>query len=144
MTSKLDNMDRAILLHLADNARLPAKTLAGLVGLSRAALSARIEKLERAGHIAGYTLKRPRSAGQIGAVIFVTGSTPRCEAVAKLLRPIEAVRRCISLSGPVDMIVELETTDPDEIPRIRDLIAAQDNIVNVTLAMRLKEYLSRT
>ncbi|HET6266627.1 MAG TPA: Lrp/AsnC family transcriptional regulator [Acidobacteriota bacterium] len=55
MKLKLDESDLKILQHLQKDARSSISVLAHLVGLSRPAVAERIEKLERAGIIKGYT-----------------------------------------------------------------------------------------
>lgn len=50
----MDNIDRKILHLLQENARYPLKYLASQVYLSSPAVSARIERLEKAGIITGY------------------------------------------------------------------------------------------
>ena len=50
----MDNIDRKIIHLLQSNARTPLKYLANKVFLSSPAVSARIERLEKAGIITGY------------------------------------------------------------------------------------------
>lgn len=50
----MDNIDKKILHLLQENARYPLKYLAGKVFLSSPAVSARIDRLEKAGIITGY------------------------------------------------------------------------------------------
>ena len=50
----MDDIDRKILKLLQDNARISLKTMAENTFLSSPAVSARIEKLEKDGVIAGY------------------------------------------------------------------------------------------
>ena len=52
-----DAVDRHQLALLASNARLPISSLALTLGIGRATTRARIERLERDGVIAGYTLR---------------------------------------------------------------------------------------
>ena len=53
----MDDIDRQILSLMKDNARISLKSLAEHTYLSSTAVSARIEKLERAGYIQGYFTK---------------------------------------------------------------------------------------
>ncbi len=51
---ELDAKDREILAILSREARIPLKTLAGRIGLSRSATGERVVNLERSGIIRGY------------------------------------------------------------------------------------------
>ena len=57
MRHELDHIDEQIIKLLHDNARIPLKSIASKVFLSSPAVSARIERLEDAGIITGYTAK---------------------------------------------------------------------------------------
>ena len=57
MRHELDHIDEQIIKLLHENARIPLKTIASQVFLSSPAVSARIERLEQAGIITGYTAK---------------------------------------------------------------------------------------
>ncbi|MGI5990456.1 MAG: Lrp/AsnC family transcriptional regulator [Lachnospiraceae bacterium] len=50
----MDKIDRELITLLQENARMPLKALAEKVFLSSPAVSARIERLEKAGYIEGY------------------------------------------------------------------------------------------
>ena len=53
----MDDMDRAILGHLAADARLSLAVLARRLKVARSTVQARLERLEGNGTIAGYTVK---------------------------------------------------------------------------------------
>jgi len=57
-SSTVDAIDEKIVAELTRNARVSYAELAGKVLLSRNAVQQRIERLERQGHIAGYTIVR--------------------------------------------------------------------------------------
>jgi Lrp/AsnC family leucine-responsive transcriptional regulator len=72
----LDSVDLKILTLLSKDGRLPAAQLADRVGLSRPAVSERIEKLERNGVILGTTaVIEPSSIGKF-VTAFVAVRTP--------------------------------------------------------------------
>ena len=51
----LDGLDRRLLAELLADARMPQAALGARLGLSRSAIQARIQRLEREGVIQGYT-----------------------------------------------------------------------------------------
>ena len=73
----LDATDRALIALLKENARTPVADLARKVGLSRTTVQSRLERLERSGVIARYTvvLADELEAGAIRAHILVSAPT---------------------------------------------------------------------
>ncbi|MEC9311216.1 MAG: AsnC family transcriptional regulator, partial [Pseudomonadota bacterium] len=53
---QIDDTDRALLTALSDDARRSVADLARDLGLARSTVQTRIDRLERSGAIAGYTL----------------------------------------------------------------------------------------
>ena len=58
----MDDIDRAILSHLGQDARMSVAVLARRLKLARSTVQARLERLETSGAIAGYTLKLGEAA----------------------------------------------------------------------------------
>jgi DNA-binding Lrp family transcriptional regulator len=54
---QMDNTDRRLVSLLRDNARLPVTSLAAILGVSRATVQNRIDRLVRDGAITGFTIK---------------------------------------------------------------------------------------
>ena len=55
-TPGLDDLDYRLIALLRTNGRSPVAKLAAELGVSRATVTARMERLERSGAIAGYTV----------------------------------------------------------------------------------------
>ena len=53
----VDELDRGILAHLAQDARMSVAVLARRLKVARSTVQARLERLETSGAIAGYTLR---------------------------------------------------------------------------------------
>ena len=74
----MDNIDRKIIHLLQSNARTPLKYLANKVFLSSPAVSARIERLEKAGIITGYHASVDHEAlGYHITCLLYTSPSPR-------------------------------------------------------------------
>lgn len=67
----IDDIDRAILRHLATRADLPAAELGRLVGLSQPAAWRRVERLRKAGVIKGRRLDLDREKLGFGVTVFL-------------------------------------------------------------------------
>ncbi len=107
----LDEIDRAILALLGRNARRPLTEIAAEVNLTAAPVRRRIERLERSGVIAGYTV-----------IVDHTNLGPALEAVIELriAGDVDApeVQR---IAAELPEVLEILTTagDPDLLVRIR-------------------------
>ena len=138
----MDEKNLQILRLLQQNARLPLKTLAGKVGLARSSVRERIARMEAEGIILGYKAEvQPSSLREEGvrALLMIRlGRTPARETVARITA-LPAVRRCLSVSGDIDLIVEIESGTMSALNAARDEIALLSDVADVTTAMVLKD-----
>lgn len=120
----LDDLDHRLLAELAADARLTQVALAARVGLSRSAVQERIKRLERDGVIQGYTLRlgEPRAAG-LRAYLLVKGSGPSHDRAVKALEALPEVRVADSVSGDIDLVLQLEAERLEDLNRVRDEVA---------------------
>lgn len=133
----MDAIDRQILAMLRSNARLPLKTIAATVGLARSSVRERLSKLESAGTIGGYHA-RVADEGAIGAILQLRlARTPSPDIVAAVTGMAE-VARCYSLSGEIDLLVEIEASDSATLNAARDRIALIAGVEDTTTALILK------
>jgi DNA-binding Lrp family transcriptional regulator len=120
----LDEMDRRLLAELGADARLTQVALAARVGLSRSSVQARIKRLEADGVIEGYTLRlgQERSTG-VRAYLLIKGSAANHDRVAQTLLDFPEVRVADSVSGDIDLVLQLEAERLEDINRVRDEVA---------------------
>jgi DNA-binding Lrp family transcriptional regulator len=98
--------DELLLALLRENARTSTAMLARQLGLSRTTVQGRIERLERRGIIAGYTLRPSREYEKelVRAHVLITARPKLAARVESELRRMPAVRMLHSVSGAFDMI----------------------------------------
>lgn len=121
---------------LRANARLPLKTIAGTVGLARSSVRERLSRLEAAGVILGYHA-RVAAADEVAAVLHLKlDRTPAPDVVAAVIAMAE-VARCYSLSGPIDLTVEIGAPATAALNAARDRIAMLPGVTSVVTAMIL-------
>ena len=144
MARDIDTKDREILAILSKEARIPMKALAARVNLSRSATTERVAALERSGAIAGYRADvRQDDANIVRAYLLVSlGHTP-CVEVLDLLALFPEVRRASSLSGQIDLLVEIEANSINRLNNIRDVIARQEAVSTVTTMIVLHRDIDR-
>lgn len=105
----MDEADAALIALLKDNARLPVAALAQELGLARSTVQSRLERLERQGVIAGYTLRMGDAAAQslIHATALLQIEPRTLPAVLSRLKAVREVTSAHTTSGRFDLIVGL-------------------------------------
>lgn len=127
----LDDLDRRLLAELNADARLTQVALAARVGLSRSAVQERLKRLERDGVILGYTLRLGLdSAPGVRAYLLVRGAGPSHERALRTLAGFPEVRVADSVSGDIDLVLQLEAARLEELNRVRDEVARLPGIAS--------------
>ena len=95
-----DETDQRLLALLRENARLPVADLARKLGLARTTVQARIERLESASVITGYTLRRSAATRPaLQATVLIQIEPRSCPAVLARLTSLPGVEMVHTTSG---------------------------------------------
>ncbi len=126
----MDELDRRILAALAADSSTPTARIARRLGVARSTVQARIERMERGGTIAGYTVRL--GADALGRRIRATALLqidPRANAaIVTRLRAMPEVESCHSTSGRFDLILRIAAETTAELDAILDRIGAIDGV----------------
>ncbi|GAA2882466.1 Lrp/AsnC family transcriptional regulator [Microbacterium esteraromaticum] len=143
--SPLDQTDRTILSALTEDARVPLVALAARVHLSRNAVKQRIERMERQGVIAGYTVVPGRAgAARVAATVLVYRSDRmRGGGVIAEIARIPEVKRCDVMSGEFDLLVSLDADSMERIGEIWEILAALPGVENTVTSVTLTRVVDR-
>lgn len=142
----LDAIDEKIIAELTRNARLSHAELGQRVLLSRNAVRQRIERLERQGHIRGYTLVRggPDDEELVSALVLVYRKDRlRGGEVLAALKRIPEVVICDVLSGEFDLMVRIEARSLERVQGIWEQIAQMPGVRDTVTALTLSRVVSR-
>jgi len=122
----MDETDERLLSALAADSSTPTAELARRLGLARSTVQARIEKLERAGVIAGYTIRLGAAAGRarIRATVLLTVEPRAAAQVLSRLKPMTEVESCHTSTGRVDLILTVAAEDTERLDAVLDRIGA--------------------
>ena len=109
----MDILDRQILSHLGQNARITVKELAEYVSLTPPAVSQRIKKMEMDGIIEGYTatINFEKAGKNIRAFISLGVSPERREEFNQLISKETDVLQCLHVTGDYSFIVNVASKD---------------------------------
>ena len=135
----LDDKDREILKILRDDARISAKALAAKVGLARSSLRERIARLEKSGVIRGYRtdISDPRLVGR-RLPAGEAEADPSPQVVVRLER-LPEVKRCLSLAGELDLLIDIAAESLPRLNQIRDEISNFPEVAETTTAVVLRQ-----
>ena len=138
----MDDTDRRLLSILRDNARLPVASLAVILGLSRATVQNRIDRLLRDGTITGFTIKlRPDAeSSEICAIMMIEIEGERTEPIIKVLRGLPEVAAIHTTNGRWDLVVELRTVNLDAFDKALRRIREMKGIASSETSLLLSTY----
>lgn len=142
---RLDAIDEQLLRALSDEARLPAAVLARRLGLSRSAVQERLKRLERDGVITGYTVRlaEPAAPQAFAAIVMVTLDPKLHDRAVEALRNLREVRRCLTVSGVYDLVVEIAAASPEALDEVLTRIGKLPGIARTTSSVVLSTKFDR-
>lgn len=119
----LDDVDRAILVTLQENAKITNTALSEQVGISPPSTLERVKKLERRGVIQGYTALLDADAlnQPILAIVHVSmqeHSATVLENAKEKLSAFEEVQSCWYCAGDEDFILKVRARDMNDYERL--------------------------
>jgi Lrp/AsnC family leucine-responsive transcriptional regulator len=116
----IDDTDRKIIELLRQDGRASVAQIARAVSLSPAPVARRIERLEHAGVIRGYTaLIDDRHSGSVEAFteIRLEGSAETGE-IAEILKDLPEIQSFYTIAGDPDALVRIRVEDVDHLQRV--------------------------
>ena len=127
---KLTAADEALLSLLREDARAPTAKIARTLQLSRTTVQSRIERLERVGVIAGYTVRVSDEfeSERIRALIMITVFPKQMPAVVEALGQMPEVRTLQSVSGGSDLVAMAAVPSIGDMDALTDRIGAVDGV----------------
>lgn len=130
--TQLDPTDRRLLALLQQDARMPVVAMANELGLSRATVSARIERLCRDGAIRRFTVElgAPDADDLVRAVMLIELQGPQARGVAARLRRMRQVAELHSTNGAWDLVARIEAASLAEFDRVLGDIREIPGVLN--------------
>jgi Lrp/AsnC family transcriptional regulator for asnA, asnC and gidA len=129
---QIDDVDRKILTHLVNNARIPFLEIARECGISGAAIHQRVKKMEDSGIIEGSRfIVKPEALG-LGVCAFVGVTLDHAHTYKTVVKDIEKVPEvleCHFITGAYTFLIKLRCTDHDHLMDI--LINTFQNIPGI-------------
>ena len=142
---RLTPADEALLSLLREDARASTAQIARRLGLSRTTVQSRIERLQRSGVIAGYTVRVADDfeRERIRSLILLTVLPKQMPAVVAALRAMPEVRSLQSVSGPWDLVAVAVVPTIGEMDALTDRIGAVPGVERTTSSLVLSTKFER-
>lgn len=141
----MDIIDSKIINCLLNNSRMSSKDIASRVGLSPAAASERIKKLECGGVIKKYTtiLNNEALGKELTAIITVRLDHPKyADEFIKAATNNSNVTECHYVAGDYDYLLKVVTRNPNTLEHVIQSIKATNGVTrtNTTIVLSTIKY----
>ncbi|WP_245730884.1 Lrp/AsnC family transcriptional regulator [Rubrimonas cliftonensis] len=138
-------MDQSLLRFLRRDARTPTAELARRLGVSRTTVQARLEKLERTGVIAGYTIVAGDAvdAGMIRATVLIQVEPRMTASIVAALGRMREVEGLFTTAGRFDMAIQLAAAGTPQLDSALDRIGELDGVRGMESLIHLTAKIDR-
>lgn len=142
---KQDSVDRQLLALLREDSRRPVSDLATALGVSRGSIYAAIERLERVGTIAGYTVRlgTDYDLGLIRAHVMIKVFPKVTHQTQEELAAMPEVASLFAVSGQHDLIAIVEAPHVKRLNDLIDAIGMLEGVEKTTSSIILATKLQR-
>ncbi len=136
----ISSQDRRLLMLLRQNARASISDLARTLGQSRTTVQSRLQKLEAAGVIRGYTvvLGGDYAANQVEAHVSIKVVQKLTARTNTALERISQVSQLYSVSGEYDLLAIVQAQSLEELSAVLDEIGNLEGVERTNSAVVLE------
>ena len=126
----MDEVDRKLISALRHNARASLSDLAVMLGVSRTTVRGRIERLQRAGEVVGFTvvLKGDAARDPVRGLMMLGIEGRGTDRILRQINGISAVRATHTTNGRWDLIVEIGAATLEELDAVLAQIRKFDGV----------------
>lgn len=127
-----DDLDRKLIALLREDGRAPVSKLATILGVSRATVQARIDRLLDSGAVLGFTIRAREDSGPeaVRAIMMIEVSGQSTTQVIRSLRGIPALRQLHSTNGNWDLVAQLSAESLTDFDRVLREVRGTPGITN--------------
>ncbi len=138
----MDDTDRKLLSLLHGNARLPVASLATILGVSRATVQKRLDRLIEDGTIAAFTIETGAAAEpeRVRAIMMIEIEGERSEPVLRALQRVPEISAVHTTNGRWDLVAELKTDGLDTFDKALRRIREMKGIASSETSLLLSTY----
>lgn len=139
----MDETDRRLLSLLREDGRMPVAELARLLGVARATVTSRIERLVSSGTIVGFSVRVRDELDplEVRAMTLIELEGRATDLVIRELRGIPEIRALHSTNGAWDLVAELGAENLSHFDRVLGRIRSIPGVVNSETSLLLSSVL---
>jgi DNA-binding Lrp family transcriptional regulator len=139
---RMDDLDRRLIGALRADGRAPLAKLAMILGVSRATVQNRLDRLIADGNVLGFTVRvrQADDAASVRAIMMIEVVGKSTAAVVRALRGVPEVEALHTTNGSWDLVVELQANGLVEFDRVLTFIRSVDGIANSQTSLLLSSY----
>ncbi len=141
----MDDLDEKLLAALAADSSTSTSRLARRFKVARSTVQARIERLERSGIIAGYTVRlgNVALARRIRATVLLQVEARSAPQILQRLKAMPEVELAHTTTGRVDLILQVAAETTQEIDQVLDQIGSIPGVKSSESLIQLSTRIDR-
>ncbi len=141
----MDDLDQKLLAALVANSSTSTSQLARRFKVARSTVQARIERLERTGMIAGYTVKlgQALTLRRIKATILLQVESRSTAQVTQRLKAMPEVEIAHTTTGRIDLILQVAADTTQALDEVLDRIGAIPGVSDTESLIHLSTKIDR-
>ncbi len=138
----MDDLDRRLIGALRADGRAPLAKLAMILGVSRATVQNRLDRLIAEGAVLGFTvrMRQADNAASVRAIMMIAVVGKNTAAVVRALRGVPEVEALHTTNGSWDLVVELQAENLAQFDRVLTFIRSVDGVSNSQTNLLLSSY----
>jgi DNA-binding Lrp family transcriptional regulator len=139
----LDDVDRRLIALLRTDGRAPVTTLARQLGVTRATVNSRLDRLLDSGRVLGFTIRTRDDQGDddVRAISLIEVEGRTTNDVIAALRGIPEIQSLHTTNGGWDLVAEIRCDSLREFDRILLQIRSVDGVLNSESSLLLSSVL---
>ncbi|MGZ0228938.1 MAG: Lrp/AsnC family transcriptional regulator [Acidimicrobiales bacterium] len=139
----LDSLDRRLISLLRTDGRAPVSVLARQLGVTRATVNSRLERLVKSGQVLGFTIRTRDDRGDddVRAISLVEVEGRTTKEVIRSLRGLPEIQSLHATNGGWDLVAEIRCDSLIDFDRILGEIRAVDGVINSESSILLNSVL---
>ncbi len=139
----LDELDRQLLAALRANGREPIASLARTLGVTRATVTSRLDRLMSSGTVIGFSVRvrEELDPDSVRAIALIEVEGRSTAFVIDKLRGLSEIHSLHTTNGAWDLVAELRTNSLGSFDRLLGQIRSIDGVVNSETSLLLSSAL---
>lgn len=127
-----DALDRRLIAALREDGRAPISKLATILGVSRATVQSRLDRLVESGAILGFTVRfrQDYDTEAIRAIMLIEVAGRSTTAVIKQLRGLPELQSLHTTNGAWDLVAEIRAASLSDFDRVLREVRMAEGVLN--------------